>query len=130
MGKKYLRKTKALDQRKKVNDDSSVDKRAAKHRFALKLAKSSSISPILKTTSIDIATASLFQQTNHSNPNPKTVGHVSDRHRILVVGDGDFSFSLALATQLVNLGCVPITMMMLIMIHDSETILTRVLCLI
>ncbi|KAI9990088.1 hypothetical protein PInf_020398 [Phytophthora infestans] len=42
----------------------------------------------------------IFSLTASSNPNPKNLGPFSDRQRILVVGDGDFSFSLSLAVFL------------------------------
>ncbi|OWY96529.1 hypothetical protein PHMEG_00033181 [Phytophthora megakarya] len=45
-------------------------------------------------------TNAIFSLTATSNPNPKNLGPFSDRQRILVVGDGDFSFSLALAVFL------------------------------
>ncbi|KAG1686994.1 hypothetical protein DVH05_005734 [Phytophthora capsici] len=45
-------------------------------------------------------TNAIFSLTASSNPNPKNLGPFSDRQRILVVGDGDFSFSLALAVFL------------------------------
>ncbi|DBA01132.1 TPA: hypothetical protein N0F65_001760 [Lagenidium giganteum] len=45
-------------------------------------------------------TNALLALTNASNPNPKKLGPFSDRQRILVVGDGDFSFSLALSVYL------------------------------
>ncbi|ETI37881.1 hypothetical protein F442_16112 [Phytophthora nicotianae P10297] len=42
----------------------------------------------------------IFSLTASSNPNPKNLGPFSDRQRILVVGDGDFSFSLSIAVFL------------------------------
>ncbi|CAI5724906.1 unnamed protein product [Peronospora effusa] len=45
-------------------------------------------------------TNAIFSLTSSFNPNPKTLGPFSDRQRILVVGDGDFSFSLSLAVFL------------------------------
>ncbi|CAI5746651.1 unnamed protein product [Peronospora destructor] len=45
-------------------------------------------------------TNAIFSLTSSSNPNPKNLGPFSDRQRILVVGDGDFSFSLSLAVFL------------------------------
>jgi hypothetical protein len=45
-------------------------------------------------------TNALINLANFSNPNPIHLGPFSDRKKILIVGDGDFSFSLALAIYL------------------------------
>lgn len=46
------------------------------------------------------ATGSMLQLMIDSNPNPTSLGPYTNRMKILLVGEGDFSFSLALASKL------------------------------
>ncbi|EQC34412.1 hypothetical protein SDRG_08182 [Saprolegnia diclina VS20] len=73
-------------------------RQAMKKRPAVKAAATAA--PVVLTKRIDNAASTIFHQANLSNPNPKIVGNVADRHDVLIVGDGDLSFSLALATNL------------------------------
>ncbi len=45
-------------------------------------------------------TASAFHEVLQSNPNPVSAGLYRRSQRILLVGEGDFSFTLALATAI------------------------------
>ncbi|KAG6613759.1 uncharacterized protein IUM83_18571 [Phytophthora cinnamomi] len=71
-----------------------------RHRNDKKHAAGSSNAAAQQIRAAKSQTNALFSLTASSNPNPKNLGPFSDRQRILVVGDGDFSFSLALAVFL------------------------------
>ncbi|KAL4151230.1 hypothetical protein PRNP1_008247 [Phytophthora ramorum] len=65
-----------------------------------KMGANSSNAAAQQIRAVKSQTNAIFSLTASSNPNPKNLGPFSDRQRILVVGDGDFSFSLALAVFL------------------------------
>ncbi|KAI9915479.1 hypothetical protein PsorP6_007632 [Peronosclerospora sorghi] len=76
-------------------------KRKKKHQYnGNKHATDDSSAVVQQICSVKSQTNAIFSLTTSSNPNPKKLGPFSDRQRILIVGDGDFSFSLSLAVFL------------------------------
>lgn len=47
-----------------------------------------------------LLTSKTWHALNTSNPNPKVMGPFSNHHKILIIGDGDFSFALSLSVHM------------------------------
>ncbi|CAH0481177.1 unnamed protein product [Peronospora belbahrii] len=77
-----------------------IDKKKRHRNNKKHVGATSSNAAIQQIRSAKLQTNAVFSLTASSNPNPKSLGPFSDRQHILVVGDGDFSFSLSLAVFL------------------------------